>query len=629
MEDYASATFLELSEPILKKNFEDMEFNEVNDVIEMYNILQYLDNKMYLKKWDDEFISTFDGKKNTIKEVIGRYFNGIEENNFINIAQNIINRYIDDFIYLCSKNNVFSKINDEIAQELVNLENFNLSNLLKSKIFVQTFTELTKCLILNDFESITLFIKNDNKKKYFFPDNLRENEKEHLVLEYIKSKEPNLNLLETISRYSGNNLNLRDSTKYKAKKRYHERKDDILNSNSSLETNNLGKFEFGIGYKKDLPDSQIFEYDKENQIVYFNANKIYDLLDYEGILQTLIYIFAIVDKDMNISGLLKNNAKNTLIDILANYSNNDFKFDLEFQMFNSYQELILRSYLIILEENDMKIEKFIQWFFQVYLKQKFGIENFKYQKPSDGTTYIEKINFLSSQLDIVVKQYNLLCEYREIETGLLNFTSKSPLFSEIESFVDKKYVYFKSTFVKNISYELFNEQSNLNTLFYNGSLNFTKEIFQGTIIYENLKNAKKEMIDKLINKDILFIGEKSILEFTNPVKILVYKYIYMNSFIPYYHMPKRFRNEIDNELYEKHFSSERSLLAKPEVDFFNYYLNKKFSNGLDIRNKYVHGTIEEDNTQSFNDYVKFIRCFLLMMIKIDDDLSIHFNLNTK
>lgn len=38
-----------------------------------------------------------------------------------------------------------------------------------------------------------------------------------------------------------------------------------------------------------------------------------------------------------------------------------------------------------------------------------------------------------------------------------------------------------------------------------------------------------------------------------------------------------------------HFDS--TLFSKPEQDYFNYFLNKSdFTNGLDLRNSYLHGT---------------------------------------
>ncbi len=71
---------------------------------------------------------------------------------------------------------------------------------------------------------------------------------------------------------------------------------------------------------------------------------------------------------------------------------------------------------------------------------------------------------------------------------------------------------------------------------------------------------------------------------------------------------------------------ESSLLAAPEQSYFNYYLNKsEFTNGMDLRNSYLHGTqansVEEHLHK--NSYLIYLRLITLAILKIEDDIAIY------
>ena len=72
---------------------------------------------------------------------------------------------------------------------------------------------------------------------------------------------------------------------------------------------------------------------------------------------------------------------------------------------------------------------------------------------------------------------------------------------------------------------------------------------------------------------------------------------------------------------------ETKLLSKSEVEYFNYYLNKKFVNWLDIRNKNIHWNLYESKKEGYYDYIKVIRILILFLIKIDIELRINEELN--
>ena len=72
------------------------------------------------------------------------------------------------------------------------------------------------------------------------------------------------------------------------------------------------------------------------------------------------------------------------------------------------------------------------------------------------------------------------------------------------------------------------------------------------------------------------------------------------------------------------FSS--SLFSKPEQDYYNYLLNKSvFDNGLDLRNKYLHGTQKLDEYSNNQDYYIFLRILILIVIKINEEFCLKYS----
>ena len=101
----------------------------------------------------------------------------------------------------------------------------------------------------------------------------------------------------------------------------------------------------------------------------------------------------------------------------------------------------------------------------------------------------------------------------------------------------------------------------------------------------------------------------------------------------YYHYPLDFQEEVIKMVSEGIIKFENTLFSKTEQAYFNFFLNKKeFTNGLDLRNSYSHGTQanpeeKEKHEHSYYIYLKLI--FLTLFKKIDDDLEIYRNNKVK
>ena len=101
---------------------------------------------------------------------------------------------------------------------------------------------------------------------------------------------------------------------------------------------------------------------------------------------------------------------------------------------------------------------------------------------------------------------------------------------------------------------------------------------------------------------------------------MILRDLYENDVISYCHIPPSYQHIVDKLCQNGTLRFESTLFSSAEVDYFNYVLNKSFCNGLDLRNKYVHGSHGVNNTVISGDYYILLRMTILILIKIIDDI---------
>lgn len=104
--------------------------------------------------------------------------------------------------------------------------------------------------------------------------------------------------------------------------------------------------------------------------------------------------------------------------------------------------------------------------------------------------------------------------------------------------------------------------------------------------------------------------------------------LYFNDVLSYHHLDNSKQKIIDILIEKGILIYANKLFSKPESDYLNYIFNKAdFSNGLDLRNKYIHGTQALDESIHKNDYYIILRMLVLCILKINDELCLEYEIN--
>ena len=230
--DWACGTNLKKLEEVLNK-FDDTKNYEINDIIEFYNCIKYIDNGCYLNDWTTEYIEKVKNKLKNLNKVIGCFLLTIDDNNIISIIDNIDYIYKEDFWELFDKHKVYNRISDLKFDEILK-NRYILETISDFKNIVKHYGNIIREHLLKYEDSAIILldkyeiVREHNQKQIYLPIELTNEDKELILKNYIDSKNPNINYLRVIfNMQSTKEMPISDKTRLMAKRKIKEESDKI------------------------------------------------------------------------------------------------------------------------------------------------------------------------------------------------------------------------------------------------------------------------------------------------------------------------------------------------------------------------------------------------------------------
>lgn len=448
---------LQKIEEVINEYDEKRKDYKINDIIEFYNITKYLDNELYLKNWDTEYIDDLKKINIKLKASIGRYFNNIKNKNIYEIFSLIEIRYKEDFFEIFENYKLYNRINQNSFNRLISNTHI-LELVLRNKKITEVYTDIIikKFRKYNDSALILMnkyvLERNDNEELYI-PKKLTIAERENIFIKYIKSREANLNYLRVILNIESNPniLLISDKTKLLAKKRIDRDTKKFFEKNKGIGISTL------VSFKEGAKDTFSYNSKGMNIECEYDLNWIKENNDFPTLLNNFIYLFEFVDMETRIN-LVNKKSEDGLLEKLSIRSKKEYKCNETFQRKSMLSSLQMLAYYKQLNNIGIKLEKIIEWFFKGYLKDEFKIKSYKINVPTEWSTYLEKCRNILIEMDYILKEYKLFVEERKINQELLEMSSSHLFFQDIPSIVKKKYVYASSEEYNLVSYYFFSDQ---------------------------------------------------------------------------------------------------------------------------------------------------------------------------
>ncbi|MDG1573314.1 hypothetical protein OZ410_13375 [Robiginitalea sp. M366] len=632
-EDIMGPTHLKRGESILKSKVENAQL-DINDFLERYQIKKYLDNGLYLNSWTPSEILDYKSEADEYLIKIGEYFSGINSGNIQALYRQIPHEYISSFWEIINNHKVYKRISNDKIDAILRDSPFLINTLLENKGIVDYYDTTIRAFLLKYDKSAEILlakyeIKHDREiGQKLLPKSLTLEDKEHIILGYLDSDDANLNYVGLIPNVKHqSNFQLSPKTRLKAELLNRKLTEKLFQNQSGLR--------FGVSVSFSEEATKIIEgFVDDNHIANYRYSVTFIRENRETyrLFKNFNYLFDFIDEQGRITLVSKRSRLGVLERVMGVRSKNEYVKGTSFLLSEMTSQAQLAGYDKVLDEIDVPLLRVLRDIFTLEFQTKYNFpNNARFSVPSANNSSFEKIKLLAPEFEASLKQFKLFVEDGEIDFDLLRISSLPVALKDIPSLNESKYIYLNEENHKVNQYTslLFSDQTLLAYVDPHKEKhyrNLCDLLVNEEVNYENYEDYNKPRIDFLINEGLLALDEDENILIKDFHRLMILKDLYENEFGSFHHYPKLFQIEVNKMIEENLIFKENTLFSRTEQSYFNYYLNKsEFTNSLDLRNSYLHGThgrAENDEVHQ-NVYFMYLKLVVLAFLKIDDDLFIY------
>lgn len=630
-EDMAGGYEMSKGENILRNDVQPS-YTDINDILELYNIKKYIDNELYLIKWTQEDIESFKTKVAEYGKIIGQFMSNVNDDNIIDFYDKLMFDYIDSFWEIINNHNVYKQISKSNFKKILTEEPHVINEIITHKSIVDYYSLTIKDFLLTYSKSAEILLtiyeiqEEFPRKQKFLPKSLSVEDKETIISNYLDSNDTNLNYIGIIQNIRNrNDFKISDKTRLKAKRIEKSETKSLLTEKGSIKYGVNISFPRNIEKIKDgfIDENHISNYLYSFDFIKRNNNPYF-------LFQNFKYLFEYIDNQNRIELVSKKSQLGLFERVMGVHSQNEYRIGTAFSLSEMASQAQIYGYNQIVNEMNYSLEEILHFIFTSVFQEKYNFaRNASFYIPK-STTYFEKVRLLAPEFESILKQFKLFVEDSDIDFELLQISSLPSSIKDIPSLNTNKYIYFNESneVMVRCSYLFFSDQSHLAYVepFKDKKYHtFFELLANENVKFGNYKEYQKSQLSYLIENSLLEIDNNDFIQLRNTPRVLILKDLHDNEVGSYYHYPIEFQKEVERMATEDIISSESSLFSKPEQSYFNYFLNKsEFTNGLDLRNRYLHGTQANPNELEKHEYAYFtyMKLLVLTMLKIEDDLLI-------
>ena len=103
----------------------------INEIIELYNVKQFIDEGVYHKEWSKEDIERFKNVVQIFPSIIGKCFSLITDENILDLLLSVDIKYKEDFWSLFEKLRTYERISKNTFSILINQKEVALYKIFK------------------------------------------------------------------------------------------------------------------------------------------------------------------------------------------------------------------------------------------------------------------------------------------------------------------------------------------------------------------------------------------------------------------------------------------------------------------------------------------------------------------
>lgn len=583
---------------------------EINDLIETYLILKLI-------KRENEF--------SKFKHLISKFHNDISTNFPISIFEidydSIDIFYKDIFWELVLS---LGKINkDDAAQFESYIKKYNIRtiNLKIVTKLIDLFPQVVKENFLSLSRNIEFFLNNqsgkftDSNNGLFIKLGITNEEINNLAKDYCQLDNSNPNYLQSIVDYKKlSRYEFDKEIKLLAKRTIEE----FIKKNS--DTSKTLQYSQYVSIEN-LEADMLFQLEKDKIVL--NKLLLDEYHDFPTLLNNYIYFIDFFNYEIGLPWLIANDETFDFSRFFSPTSNANFK-DFHPQLKATYSLLFL-AYFVYLKKNGIDIEQIVEWYFNTYLKDELNIVGFRFHASNQDSSFYERGKCIISEMDGILDQYELFYKTGKIDPELLEIKSSIPSYATLKSFNEKKFIKLNNTSNNSALFSaLFSDQSPLSFISSKKEhKTFFKHIKEGVKI-SDFDEYQIKQISILIEKNLIKLSN-DVIEFTNFREINILYELWKSGTYCLYYKDELTLNIVENLCERGYCEYSNKLFSELEASYLSYILDdKKYGNGLKIRNKFSHGKFSYKSEEEHQkNYLELLQIVIFYVIRINDELEFY------
>lgn len=625
--DLSVYTNIETMEKVVKAYEEGRQPVSINDYLEMFHIVQFVEHGKYPEGWDESRVSEI----KQYKAKVAAYFSQLKSEDFPVFYKDADIEYESTIWQIIDQFKIKGLITENGLREILKDEAWRLRDLLKFRWIVENNNGLLTQL-LKEYGNTAEWLldqyvaedKFGNKTTLFFPKSLSLQDKDEIIHRYVNSDDANLNYVRLVLQAKrSSEFSLSPQTIKDARIRERELNEEVLKYGCVHVTS----YGVTLTNKLDAPVKELQKKEDGSSLLVYNKNLI-DACQYSFIIYYCGMVFEFTDEYGFISLISKMSDADTIERVVGLVAKNAYFITSVFRIGEDIVHLQMQALEAALKDTDRSIEGAIKFFYEDYLKSVYGYDGFSLTLPKKDDNLILKIRSLAIEMDSVAHQYNCYVKHGSIDQDIIELEAPCKI-TETKSLISHRYcVQNKNN--NDVWYLIrlfFGSQSMLHYVEPCKDMhlsNFYALLKKGIDVkYNSYKFYQKQDIDYLIKNGYLLIDEHGILRCDKMKEIEILRHLYIYGACSYWWYPKEERAILDKMVSKGWIEFDNHLLSPAERDYFSYYLNnEKFTNGPAIRNNYAHGTTPSYSEEKhLHNYLQLLVLFVLLILKISEDLD--------
>jgi hypothetical protein len=595
------------------------------DILELHNVQQYVEAGLFPAGYSDEQRAHAQAQIPAIRSVIARFFTAIDDTNVGKLVAAVDYNFHVDLLDLLGRNKAFGRCNPKDMLAALNATGVNLGVMLANKKLVQAYDTQLRDVLMSDARNaehlVRKYMQEDATDVLHLPKSFTPADARELLEGYIDSAEANPNfvgLIETapVDSKTGVDAKLR----LRAKRRKDRMTEELFRDSEGVKT----------GCEVSISDTQedpvILEMDGMVATFTYSRSWLDDTADNPSILNNFQHLFGFANRYVLLTLPAYPAQMGVFERSLTTRSKTGYQIGAAFRAFDMSSLLQTHLYRRYLASRGIDLEVVIGWFFEDYLAEEFDALNFSFTPSGSGSSYLQKARHLFAEMESVAMQFTLYAENGELDRELLAVTSDQVRYKQLPSMLVGKYAYpNQGEEIAGVLHALFSDQSLLTYI--SDSLkaqNAARLLIRNEVRYSDFLEYQRPAIDHLIALGVLENAGTRV-QIASREQFLILRSLFETQAVSYYHLSNQGRAEVESMVARGWVTRHASLLSEAEGSYFNYYLNKvEFTNGPELRNKYLHGSQANADGEDahFRTYITALRLIVALVIKINDDFML-------